>query len=510
MVRKTMKLNLIPFDFNERLLLLNKNDFDELGLSLGKSVRFSYDRLNFSARVAFTSSLIPKGSIGIPPHLIKQYELPENESGRVEVLKTSEVEGVIQKKMMGGNLDKDETNLLVRELRDGAVSQVHTVAFALSHHFGKTELKEIEYLAQALSDSGTKLDFTAPTYNKHSLGGVPGNKVSLLIVPIVAAGGLLIPKTSTKAITSPSGTVDSMSVFADVDLSPDEIIEIASKTKGCIVFAGGKLDLAPAIDRIIEDAGYPLGIDPKSLMLAGIMSKKLATGTDFMVLDLPCPTTKIPTIEEGQAFARSFVELAAQLGVRLEAGLTYGGVPVGHSIGPALEAREALETLMSNGKTGPTSLIEKSTGLAGILFEMAGLSARGRGNEYARELLTSGKAYEKFKQIVEAQGGDPSVTPQDITAEFIDEDHIFKWKASADGWPIEFNNAALAAVARAAGAPNDKGAGILVKSKKEPVRKGDVVLQVYASSESALDETIALIAKTVPVTIEGFLMDRIA
>ncbi|MFX0206169.1 MAG: hypothetical protein ACFFDT_09290, partial [Candidatus Hodarchaeota archaeon] len=100
--------------------------------------------------------------------------------------------------------------------------------------------------------------------------------------------------------------------------------------------------------------------------------------------------------------------------------------------------------------------------------------------------------------------------PQKITQEFIDEDHVFKWKASADGWPIEFNNAAITAVARAAGAPNDKGAGIVVKSKKEPVRKGDVVLEVFASSETALDETIALIAKTVPVTIEGFLMDRIA
>ncbi|MFX1513780.1 MAG: thymidine phosphorylase [Promethearchaeota archaeon] len=503
-------LNVKSFDINERILLVHQDDFNELGLSYGKSIRFTYDRINFSGRVAVTSSLIPKGSIGIPQYLIKQYEIPENEKGRIEALKTSEVEGIIQKKMMGGILDKDETNLLVRELREGAVMPIQTVAFALSHHFGQTDVSEIEYLTRALADSGTKLDFTAPTYNKHSLGGVPGNKVSLLIVPIVAAGGLLIPKTSTKAITSPSGTVDSMAVFADVDFSPDEVIEITSKTKGCIVFAGGKLDLAPAIDRIIEDAAYPLGIDPQSLMLAGIMSKKLATSTDFMVLDLPCPTTKIPSIEEGQSFARSFVELAARLGVRLEAGLTYGGVPVGHSIGPALEAREALETLMSKGKRGPTSLIEKSTGLAGILFEMAGMAPRGRGQEYARGLLTSGKAYEKFKQIIEAQGGNPDITPQEITTEFIDEDHVFKWQAAADGWPIEFNNSAITAVARAAGAPKDKGAGILVKSKKEPVRKGDVVLEVFASSETALDETIALIAKTVPVTIEGFLMDRIA
>ncbi|MFX0206170.1 MAG: thymidine phosphorylase, partial [Candidatus Hodarchaeota archaeon] len=406
-----MILNAIPFDINERMLLLHKDDFKELGLSHGKSVRFTFDRLNFSARTAVTSSLIQKGNIGIPQYLIEQYQIPENEAGRVELLKTSIVEGIIQKKLMGAILDKDETNLLVRELREGAVTPIQTVAFALSHHFGKTELSEIEYLTQALSESGTTLDFTAPTYNKHSLGGVPGNKVSLLIVPIVAAGGLLIPKTSTKAITSPTGTVDSMEVFADVDFTPDEIIDITSKTKACIVFAGGKFDLAPAIDRIIEDAGYPLGIDPKSLMLAGIMSKKLATGTDFMVLDVPCPTTKVPTIEEGQAFARSFVELAARVGIRLEAGLTYGGVPVGHAIGPALEAREALETLMSNGKKGPTSLIEKSTGLAGILFEMAGLAARGRGNDYARGLLTSGKAYLKFKQIVEAQGGDPDITP---------------------------------------------------------------------------------------------------
>jgi AMP phosphorylase len=375
-------------------------------------------------------------------------------------------------------------------------------AFVLTQYFQSLAMDEIDSLTRALAESGDLIDFPMPVYDKHSIGGVPGNKISLLIVPIVAAAGLAIPKTSTRAVTSAAGTADVMEVLAPVEFTAEELKEIVLKTKGALVWAGGKLNLSPAVDKIIANVAFPLGIDPRPLMMSGIMAKKLAIGADFVVLDVPVGGRKIPTMDMAREYARTFVELAERLNIRLEAALTYGKVPVGHSIGPALEAREALDSLMGKG---PTSLVEKSINLAGILFESAGLTTRGRGSEMARKILDSGKAYEKMREIIEAQGGNPDVQSSDIPVGSC----VFEWEAPTNGWVVEINNDALTQIARVAGAPTDPGAGVYLPRKKESVSKGDVTLQIFSNSESKLSEAQALVAKLEPLRVEGILIDHI-
>ncbi|MCK4895220.1 MAG: thymidine phosphorylase, partial [Candidatus Heimdallarchaeota archaeon] len=176
-------------------------------------------------------------------------------------------------------------------------------------------------------------------YDKHSIGGIPGNKVSLIIVPTVAAAGLLIPKTSSRAITSPSGTADTMEVLCDVNFSSDEILEIAPKVRGMLVW-GGTLDLSPLDEIVIHKVEQPLGIDPHSQMLASIFSKKVSTGVDHLVLDIPTGTgSKMPTREEAIQYAHESTELGRRLGIHIEAALSYGEQPLGKAVGPALEAR---------------------------------------------------------------------------------------------------------------------------------------------------------------------------
>jgi AMP phosphorylase len=327
-----------------------------------------------------------------------------------------------------------------------------------------------------------------------------------LIVPILAAAGLLIPKTSTHAITSASGTADTMSVLAPVELNADEVLGIVKKTKGCIV-SGTDMGIAPVVDRIIKEAAFPLGIDPESLFIGGILAKKLAMGVDFMCLDIPVGIgTKVATEEEGRTLARLFVSLASRLGIKAEAGLTYANVPVGHSIGPLLEAAEALGALAG---VGPTSLVEKSCELAGIIFELAGMTGRGLGKPYAADILQSGRALTKMQEIIEAQGGDPKVTSDDLLQRLENRPSL-SYTAPSDGWPHTWNNYALKEIARAAGAPKDPLAGIQILSKKESVRKGQEVFRVYASSDSALDEVRGLIAKLRPVIVESVLLERVA
>jgi AMP phosphorylase len=388
-------------------------------------------------------------------------------------------------------LSKDDIDQISQGFMDSKISNHHGTAFVLSQFFTKYSLEEIEAMARSFAESGRVFDFPGPTFAK-------------LIVPILAAAGLLIPKTSTHAITSASGTADTMSVLAPVEIKADEVIEIVNETKGCIV-TGREMGIAPVVDKIIQNAAYPLGIDPISLIFAGILAKKLAMGVEFLVLDVPIGTEKVATEEEGRVLARQFVDLADRLGIKTEAALTYAAVPVGHTIGPLLEAREALEAL--EGK-GPTSLVEKSCELAGIVFEMAGMTPRGFGKQYAAELLNNGKALTKMREIIEAQGGDPNITPENLTQK-LENRPVLEYKAPSDGWPHTWSNYALKEVARAAGAPSDKCAGIEILAKKESVKKGEVVFRVYTSSESELNEVRGLIAKLRPVIIESVLLERV-
>lgn len=494
-------------DVNVDLLFIHPKDAAKLELIPSSLLRVSslIDNRFITGRVLTSANFVPQeGIIGIP-QMFKSI-FGENNKVDITTVQFSEGKSIIHKMLSGKNLNEEEINIFVRAITNNTVTPIQTTAFMLTQHFKKIDIDEVYLIARAFTESGNKLEWKNPVYDKHSIGGVPGNKVSLLIVPIIAAAGLLIPKVSTKAITSASGTVDTMRLLCDVDFNPEELYEICDKTKGAIV-SGERLKIAPAIDHIIKEAGYPLGIDPPSLILAGIISKKLAMGVDFMVLDVPVGKTTETKFnqEEGRIYGRTFVDLAQSLGITSKVGITYGSVPVGHTIGPALEAREGLSTLI-DPKTGPRSLIEKSTALAGLVFEMAGISIRGAGQSHALSILQSGKAYNKMKQIIEAQGGDPNIKPDDIEL----APYTLDVNAPADGWPVEIKNKALTQVARAAGAPEHPGAGVHLLTKKESVIKGEIVMRVYAYSEAALEDVRAIIAKTNPIIIEGLLMGTIS
>jgi AMP phosphorylase len=367
-------------------------------------------------------------------------------------------------------------------------------------------MDEIEELTRAMAQTGEMIDFGQHTiFDKHSTGGVPGNKVTLLIVPIIAASGLLIPKTSSRAITSPSGTADTMEALGcDVIFSAEELVEISQKTKGMIVWGGG-FNLAPADDILIKDVEFPLGVNPTSMMLASIMSKKVATGIHFLVMDLPTGIgTKIKDIGNAQALGREFAELGRRLGIRVESGITFGASPVGHSVGSALEAREALQTLMDPAN-GPSSLVEKSCELSGILLEMAGKALRGQGRELAKQVLYSGKALDKFKEIIEAQSADRNLTPEDVPI----GQYSVEILAPSSGWIVNIDNIKIAEIARTAGCPKDKGAGIIFLKKKDAVKRGESLIRIYSSSESRLSAAEGKFAKLNPITIEGMLMGRV-
>lgn len=293
-----------------------------------------------------------------------------------------------------------------------------------------------------------------------------------------------------------------MSVLAPVEFSAQELRKIVSKINGAIVWGGG-LNLAPADDAFIT-VENPLQLDPEPQMIASILAKKLAVGTDFMVLDLPTGEgAKIHDSEEARRLGNRFIEMGGKLGIRIRCGVTYGGQPVGHAVGPALEAREALQTLEG---TGPASLVEKSTALAGMLLEMAGKASKGNGQELATQILQSERALKKMKEIIEAQGGNPNLRSEQIVVGTYKQSIT----ATADGYVTHVSNASINQIARATGAPSEKGSGVFLYLKRgHKVSKGEPILDLYAERQSKLEQAYSLIAKLQPVKIEGMLLEEI-
>jgi AMP phosphorylase len=486
-----------------RAVLLNRTDCDRVDIRAHDRVELKRDVKSVTATVETTTTLVRAGEIGITNDLAPELGIKEGDSLEVSLLPAPSSASFIHNKILGQRLSRDEIYSIIEDAVKGMLTEVEMAGFLMAQQYHGLSDDEQVWLTRAMADTGEKIDFEKPVYDKHSVGGVPGNKVSLLIVPIVASAGLLIPKTSSRAITSPSGTADTMSVLAPVEFSAGELKRLVLKTGGAIVW-GGSLHLAPA-DDIFIGIEHPLRIDPEPQMIASIMAKKLSVGADFMVLDLPVGhEAKVPSSDEGRRLSFKFINMGEKLGIKVRCGITYGGQPVGYAIGPALEAREAFEAL--EGK-GPTSLVEKSTALAGMLLELGGKAVRGEGQKVANDILASGRALEKMSEIIEAQGGDGKIRSAGIPVGESRAEII----APCDGYITLVSNAAMNQIARAAGAPIEKGAGIVLHGKEgHKVSKGQKIMEIFGERDSRVDAAYDLAVKLAPIAIEGMLLQEVS
>ena len=268
------------------------------------------------------------------------------------------------------------------------------------------ERDEILYLAQAMVEQGEQLSWGREmVVDKHCIGGIPGNRTTMVVVPIVAAYGLAIPKTSSRAITSPAGTADTMEVLCEVNLSLEQMRHIVEKESGCVAW-GGAFSLSPA-DDIIISVERPLNIDASGQMIASILSKKKAAGSTHVLVDIPVgPTAKVTSYRQAYQLRKLFEFVGEHMGMALDVIITDGAQPVGRGIGPVLEARDVMQVLQ-NDPAAPRDFVEKSLDLAGRVIDFHPAVRGGYGRSVAEEILKSGRALDKMERIIEAQGRKP-------------------------------------------------------------------------------------------------------
>jgi len=376
----------------------------------------------------------------------------------------------VRAKIRGRTLDKAEIGAIINDLAHFRYSDMEIAAFLIGSASFVTS-DELLALTGAMAQAGTQLVWPDPiVVDKHCIGGIPGNRTSMVVVPIVAAHGLPIPKTSSRAITSPAGTADTMEVLARVNVGIEEMKSIVSSCNGCLIW-GGHVNLSPADDVLIS-VERPLSLDTREQMVASIMSKKIAAGSTHLLIDIPVgPTAKVTTAIDAMRLRKLFEFVGDRFGRSVEVITTDGRQPVGNGIGPVLEANDVMAVL-SNEADAPHDLREKSLRLAAHLLEYDPRLRGGAGYVRARELLESGAALKQMQKIIDAQG--PSKCSTDLGP------ISFDVKAAHDGVVSAIDCLRLNRLARTAGAPLDKGAGIrLFKKIGDRVEQGEPLYRVY-------------------------------
>ncbi len=442
-------------------------------IRISKSTRSIVASLN-----VINSDILLPNEIGLSEAAANKMGVSENEPLSVSHLEPIESLRHLRAKIYNQKLNYKAYKEIITDIVEGDYSNIHLSAFITACAGDRMDINEISDLTKAMITSGKQLNWNQEiVVDKHCIGGLPGNRTTPIVVAIVAAYGLTMPKTSSRAITSPAGTADTMEVMTNVNLSFEEIKTVVKSEGGCIVW-GGTAQLSPADDMLIK-VEKALDIDSEGQLIASVLSKKAAAGSTHVIIDIPVgETAKVRSTEMAQKLKNHIETVGLAVGLKVKVIITDGTQPVGRGIGPTLEAIDILKVL-KNESDAPKDLTERALLLAGELLELSGKVEVGTGSVIANQLLASGKAYKKFLAICKAQGRFTEPVPAPYTIDI---------KAEKSGILKRIDNRKLAKLAKLSGAPQSKAAGILLNAHLgEYIVEDQLLYTIYAESKGELN-----------------------
>lgn len=414
----------------------------------------------------------------------------------------------IRKKLVGKKLNYEEIYAIMDAISKERLGDVLTTYFAASGYSEGFSNQEIYFLTKAMVETGEKLSFKGIVADKHSIGGLPGTRTTLIIVPIVAAAGFKIPKSSSRAITTPGGTADDMEVLAPVTLTKEQVYKTVEKTNGCIVW-GGAFNIAPADDIIIK-VEEPLLFESFDKIIVSIMAKKIAFGSNHVVIDIPYgESVKVHDLKNAEILGNKFEFIAQKFNIKIRCLIHKTDEPFGKGLGPVLETRDALRVLQQKINR-PLDLEIRSLNLAGNLLELCLKDSpktlrdkikkeHGNGFGWATYLLQSGEAFEKMKEIIKAQGGNDNIDSEELRP----GKESYNVKSTKNGIVDKIHSHNASVIAKILGAPKDKRAGIYLNKKiGEKIEKGELLYTLYSQSVYNLKEAKDSLPGFEPYTIK--------
>lgn len=383
----------------------------------------------------------------------------------------------VRAKVYGKTLSDAAMHEIVRDIAAGRYSDIHLSSFITACVGDRFSLEETIALTRAMIDVGDRISWDRPlVVDKHGVGGLPGNRTTLILVPIVAAFGLTIPKTSSRSITSPAGSADTMETLAPVDLDIPAMRRVVERENGCIIW-GGAVHLSPA-DEIMIRVEKPLDLDSEGQLVASVLSKKVAAGSTDVIIDIPVgATAKVRSEQAARSLAERLIAVGRAIGLNVRIVVSDGSQPIGHGIGPALEAYDVLAVLQGKPEA-PADLRERALEFAGQVLELSPQVQPGTGAALAREILEDGRAWRKFQAICDAQGG-MRVPPRAAHTRVI--------TAGEKAIVQAIDNRKLGRIAKLTGAPLAQAAGVELHVKRgQAVQRGEPLFTIHAETPGEL------------------------
>ncbi len=479
-----LKVKIVDLDAGgKEIVILNNDDARELGVHpLERVILYDHKKIagkqfNITAIVNVSHKNVHRGVMVLYKDVAKDLGVKDGDFVNVYPRPSLESESFIRKKSDDVELNEKEIDSIVQDITNRNLNDLEVASFITALHINGMTIRENIFFTKSMVNTSNKMfHFSGNVVDKHSAGGVPGDKTSILLVPIIASAGLVIPKTSSRAITDPAGTADRVEVLTNVSLSPEKINSVVKKTNACLVW-GGALNLAPVDDMTIQ-IEKPLSMDP--LIVPSILTKKKIMGAKNIVLDIPVgPETKFKTKKEAMKMADKFQKVGKAIGLNVKYVITDGHQPLGYTMGAALEAREALQSLL-DPENAPADLIKKVMQVSEVLLKMAGKNPK-----LASEVFYNRKAEKKLRDIIQAQGGNGKIMPDEIKIE--ENTQRFEIVSSKKGRVIYIANKKLINVAKISGCPSDKYSGLLLNKKVgDLVEKGELLYTIYAEKEAKL------------------------
>ena len=459
------------------------------GLTSTDKINIYHDKKEFVADVVLSPDF-PSDSIGVFSDVWKKFKLKDDDIVKISYVEANpKAVDAIRRKLLGKKINEEDTKLIISEIANGKLSDIQITYYVSSSFFYKPSNEELYFTAKAMAETGETFKFDSEIVaDKHCMGGVPGNETTMIIVPIIASLGITIPKSFSKAITSPAATGECVKTLMDIEFNKEEIYKLVKKTNSCLIWGGG-LSLAPADDRIIK-VSYPISMEPHSKAVISIMAKKAAMGITHCVIDIPMgKTAKVHSMEDALELKKKFEYVGKRFGMKMKVEITDAKQPIGAGIGPTLQTREVLRVLEQHPKR-PIDLENKALYLASKLVELTGYAKKSDSLRIVTEQLRLGNALKKMKEIIKAQGGDPKIGCEEIRLGSVKYD----FKAASDGIVKNIDMKFLNTIVRTLGCPIEETAGIYLHKKlNDFVEKGDKIFTMYTESENRLKDALLML-----------------
>ena len=490
-----MKLKIKNFNWHagKPVVFLNDKTAKKMNVFVDDRVAIT-NKTKVYAIVDVFPKLVKQNEIGISHELARILKLRTGTIVEVSVSEMSDASFLIKKKISGKTLSQEELNLVISEIVHNNLTEAEIAFFTAAEKLNGMTFEETISLTKAMVKTGAKLKFRGKYIaDKHCIGGVAGNRTTPITVAICAAVGLTLPKTSSRAITSASGTADVIETISNVELPLKKIVKVVKETKACLAW-GGSLGLAPSDDKIIQVERL-LNLDIEPQLLASVMAKKISAGAKHILIDIPYGRgSKVENFIKAKSLGRKFQRIAKKFNLKMEVTYTDGTQPVGNGFGPVLEMIDIVRVFENDG---PQDLKEKSIYLAAELIKLCGIK---NANAKATKALESGAAYKKFKEIINAQNGKKNFDARIKNLKLAKFKKIIPSKKS--GKITRISNKGINSLCRILGTPETIGAGVYLHKHLEKIKKGDPLLTLYTESQIKMKDALRFLEEFKPIEIK--------